>query len=528
MSKTTVRKGKQDDKFSLAIREIQVNTPANKQCFDCEQRGPTYINMTIGSFVCTKCSGMLRGINPPHRIKSISMSSFTSDEVELMRSKGNLWCAAVWLGLYDKASHPVDFKDEEKIKEFIISKYEKKRYYIEPSPSTLAKVSDVSTVSSSSSQKSNISSLIGSTLKARVDSTSSISVSRPATIPGPVKQSVPPPLVVAVANITTTNGHHPMPTPTVPPPAKAVEPQPLQQPPPQQGFANFADFDSQAFESLPPDPLTAPPLPLYASQPITSDRNKKMEQSVQDRYSALKELDDLFKTTTVEDSSSSGAGYGPDANSAANAFPEIGSASIFPDIGSASVFPDVGSASVFPDIGISMFPEKNVASVFPDHGAASVFSEQPFGNGLFSQATVPTSSVPAFPASHQDLQHNGSPAWPTTTGWGGRSTSPMATTGWGGPTPSTTMNWGSKETTPAWPSTDNLTHSTNPFGSSPSNPSAGHFYTSENNNDLFAAAPKPFISDKPAVGLDGTNPWLGVPAFTADMKPAPNPNNPFL
>lgn len=33
--------------------------PANKQCFDCGQRGPTYVNMTIGAFVCTKCSGML-------------------------------------------------------------------------------------------------------------------------------------------------------------------------------------------------------------------------------------------------------------------------------------------------------------------------------------------------------------------------------------------------------------------------------------------------------------------------------------
>lgn len=62
MSKiTNMRKVKQDDKFSLAVREIQTQHPANKKCFDCEQRGPTYLNMTIGSFVCTKCSGMLRG-----------------------------------------------------------------------------------------------------------------------------------------------------------------------------------------------------------------------------------------------------------------------------------------------------------------------------------------------------------------------------------------------------------------------------------------------------------------------------------
>ena len=69
MSKiTNMRKVKQDDKFSLAVREIQNQHPANKKCFDCEQRGPTYLNMTIGSFVCTKCSGMLRGEHIKHAI----------------------------------------------------------------------------------------------------------------------------------------------------------------------------------------------------------------------------------------------------------------------------------------------------------------------------------------------------------------------------------------------------------------------------------------------------------------------------
>ena len=45
------------------MREIQSQHLANKKCFDCDQRGPTYVNMTIGSFVCTKCSGLLRGDN---------------------------------------------------------------------------------------------------------------------------------------------------------------------------------------------------------------------------------------------------------------------------------------------------------------------------------------------------------------------------------------------------------------------------------------------------------------------------------
>merc|ERR1712051_157998 len=58
--------------------------------------------MTIGSFVCTKCSGMLRGITPPHRIKSMSMSSFSAEEVSFLKSRGNVWCSKVWMGLYDK------------------------------------------------------------------------------------------------------------------------------------------------------------------------------------------------------------------------------------------------------------------------------------------------------------------------------------------------------------------------------------------------------------------------------------------
>ena len=51
--------------------------------------------------------------------------TFLSSQVEMMRNRGNAWCAAVWLGLFD--AQPVDYKDDEKIKEFIIAKYEKKR-----------------------------------------------------------------------------------------------------------------------------------------------------------------------------------------------------------------------------------------------------------------------------------------------------------------------------------------------------------------------------------------------------------------
>ncbi|CAH1130351.1 unnamed protein product [Ceutorhynchus assimilis] len=119
---------KQDENNLKTLREL-ASRPQNKFCFDCGQRGPTYVNVTIGSFVCTKCSGILRGITPPHRVKSISMATFTAEEIDIIRSKGNEYCRKAWLGLYE-GTLP-SFTDEQQVRDFMIEKYERKRYYLE-------------------------------------------------------------------------------------------------------------------------------------------------------------------------------------------------------------------------------------------------------------------------------------------------------------------------------------------------------------------------------------------------------------
>ncbi|XP_036677038.2 arf-GAP domain and FG repeat-containing protein 1 isoform X4 [Drosophila suzukii] len=123
-----VRK-KQDDKYLLALRELVASgSGGNRQCFDCGQKGPTYVNMTIGSFVCTRCSGVLRGLTPPHRVKSISMATFTQDEIDFLRAHGNELCAKTWLGLWD----PKRAVHQQEQRELMMDKYERKRYYLEP------------------------------------------------------------------------------------------------------------------------------------------------------------------------------------------------------------------------------------------------------------------------------------------------------------------------------------------------------------------------------------------------------------
>ncbi|MBN3275967.1 AGFG1 protein, partial [Polyodon spathula] len=123
-------KRKQEEKHLKMLREM-TSQPPNRKCFDCDQRGPTYANMTVGSFVCTSCSGILRGLNPPHRVKSISMTTFTQQEIEFLQKHGNELCKQIWLGLYDDRSSSIpDFREPQKVKEFLQEKYEKKRWYV--------------------------------------------------------------------------------------------------------------------------------------------------------------------------------------------------------------------------------------------------------------------------------------------------------------------------------------------------------------------------------------------------------------
>ncbi|XP_005533841.1 PREDICTED: arf-GAP domain and FG repeat-containing protein 2 [Pseudopodoces humilis] len=115
------------------VRELVSAVPANRLCFECGQRGVTYVDISVGSLVCTGCSGALRGLNPPHRVKSISMTTFTEAEVLFLQARGNEACRRVWLGTFNpRTSLLPDSHDPQKVKEFLQEKYEKKRWYVAP------------------------------------------------------------------------------------------------------------------------------------------------------------------------------------------------------------------------------------------------------------------------------------------------------------------------------------------------------------------------------------------------------------
>ncbi|XP_058871439.1 arf-GAP domain and FG repeat-containing protein 1-like isoform X2 [Acipenser ruthenus] len=116
--------------FSKKVRELAKHT-FNRQCCECEQPGVTYVDITVGNFVCTSCSGILRGLNPPHRVKSISMTTFSQQEVEFLQSHGNEFCSRLWLGKFDQRSEVIpDSRDPRRLKDFLQEKYEKKKWAV--------------------------------------------------------------------------------------------------------------------------------------------------------------------------------------------------------------------------------------------------------------------------------------------------------------------------------------------------------------------------------------------------------------
>lgn len=90
-----------------------------------------------------------RGLTPPHRVKSISMATFSQDEIDFIKEHGNEYCRRIWLGLMNSNSpQNLDTKDEQKMKDLMSAKYELKRYYLDPS------IANQNTIDNGAQQKS--------------------------------------------------------------------------------------------------------------------------------------------------------------------------------------------------------------------------------------------------------------------------------------------------------------------------------------------------------------------------------------
>ncbi|XP_016651846.1 PREDICTED: probable ADP-ribosylation factor GTPase-activating protein AGD14 [Prunus mume] len=117
---------KEDEKNERIIRSL-LKLPENRRCINCNSLGPQYVCTNFWTFVCTNCSGIHREFT--HRVKSVSMAKFTSQEVNALQEGGNQRAK----GIYHKELDPQrnsfpDSSNVERLRDFIKHVYVDRRY----------------------------------------------------------------------------------------------------------------------------------------------------------------------------------------------------------------------------------------------------------------------------------------------------------------------------------------------------------------------------------------------------------------
>ncbi|KAK8348259.1 hypothetical protein V6Z12_A06G070800 [Gossypium hirsutum] len=117
---------KEDEKNERIIRAL-LKQSENRRCINCNSLGPQYVCTSFWTFVCTTCSGIHREFT--HRVKSVSMAKFTSQEVSALQEGGNQRAKEIYFKEWDPQRNSVpDSSNVERLRDFIKHVYVDRRY----------------------------------------------------------------------------------------------------------------------------------------------------------------------------------------------------------------------------------------------------------------------------------------------------------------------------------------------------------------------------------------------------------------
>ncbi|CAL9117398.1 unnamed protein product [Musa textilis] len=117
---------KEEEKNEKIIRGL-LKLPANRRCINCNSLGPQYVCTNFWTFVCTNCSGIHREFT--HRIKSISMAKFSSQEVAALQEGGNEHARELYFKDWDPQRHSFPHSSNiDRLRDFVKNVYVYRRY----------------------------------------------------------------------------------------------------------------------------------------------------------------------------------------------------------------------------------------------------------------------------------------------------------------------------------------------------------------------------------------------------------------
>ncbi|XP_015691294.1 probable ADP-ribosylation factor GTPase-activating protein AGD14 isoform X2 [Oryza brachyantha] len=117
---------KEEERNERVVRGL-LKLPPNRRCINCNALGPQYVCTSFWTFVCISCSGIHREFT--HRVKSVSMSTFTTQEVEALQNGGNQRARESFLKEFDAQNMRLpDSSHVNGLREFIKAVYVERRY----------------------------------------------------------------------------------------------------------------------------------------------------------------------------------------------------------------------------------------------------------------------------------------------------------------------------------------------------------------------------------------------------------------
>lgn len=123
-----------DPKAEAAVKKL-ARLLSNTICPNCGTRnkyGFSTVCIKFHTFVCNQCKSSHQAVS--HRCKSLTMSSWTMEEVEELKRKGNDYARKTWMGrapTEGQGGRPKEGDSLAVFKQFVVNAYEYKKYYQE-------------------------------------------------------------------------------------------------------------------------------------------------------------------------------------------------------------------------------------------------------------------------------------------------------------------------------------------------------------------------------------------------------------
>lgn len=127
---TTALSKRHQARNERVLQELIKTVPGNDRCADCAARNPGWASWSLGIFLCMRCASLHRKLGTHiSKVKSLSMDSWSNDQVDSMKRNGNANTNRTFNPQNTKPPIPLDVDEVDAVLEkFIKQKYDQQLF----------------------------------------------------------------------------------------------------------------------------------------------------------------------------------------------------------------------------------------------------------------------------------------------------------------------------------------------------------------------------------------------------------------